>query len=121
MEIVLIVLAGICAGISSGLFGIGGGVIVVPALIYILKFPVHQAIGTSLAALLFPIGAAAAITYFRAGNVDIRAALIIAVTMFAGAWIGSMIALRLDSNSLRSLLGIFLIGLGIYTLLGNKS
>ncbi|SFN24651.1 hypothetical protein SAMN05660284_01006 [Formivibrio citricus] len=120
MEIILLVLIGLSAGIASGLFGIGGGVIIVPALLYLLKFPVHRAIGTSLAALLLPIGAAAAFTYFRAGHVDIRAAIIIALTLFAGAWGGAMIATRLDSSTLRILMGLFLIALGVYTLLSHK-
>ncbi len=120
MEIGLLILIGFGAGIASGLFGIGGGVIIVPALLYLMKFPVHRAVGTSLAVFLFPIGAAAVFTYFRAGHVDIKAAAIIAAMLFAGAWLGAMIATRMDSHTLRIMLGMFLVALGIYTLLADK-
>lgn len=112
----LLILTGLVAGICSGLFGIGGGVLIVPALVYLLKFPIHSAIGTSLAVLLPPIGAAAVVAYYRAGNVDLRAALLIAAMVFVGAWLGALFAGRLDSGTLRILFGLFLVALGIYTL-----
>lgn len=112
----LLILTGLVAGVCSGLFGIGGGVLIVPALVYLLKFPIHSAIGTSLAVLLPPIGAAAVFAYYRAGNVDLRAAVLIAAMVFVGAWFGALLAGRLDSGTLRVLFGLFLIALGIYTL-----
>src|SRR5471032_2749474 len=95
---IILILVGLAAGISSGLFGIGGGVLIVPALVFLLKFPIHRAIGTSLAILLPPIGAAAVFAYYRAGNVDTKAAAIIAVTVFIGAWLGAQMAERLDAQ-----------------------
>lgn len=112
----LLILTGLVAGVCSGLFGIGGGVLIVPALVYLLKFPIHSAIGTSLAVLLPPIGAAAVFAYYRAGHVDLRAAVLIAAMVFVGAWLGALLAGRLDSGTLRVLFGLFLIALGIYTL-----
>jgi len=78
---------GILGGIASGLFGVGGGIVVVPALIYWAGFTQHKATGTSLAVLLPPIGLAATVEYYRHGNVDVPAAVILAATMFLGAWV----------------------------------
>ena len=111
---------GLAAGMSSGLFGIGGGVLIVPALMYLLDFPVHRAIGTSLAVLLPPIGAAAVLAYYRAGNIDWKAALILATTVFVGAWLGALVANNLDQKVLKNLFGVFLLGLGCYTLFFSK-
>ena len=117
----LLILIGLAAGICSGVFGIGGGVLIVPALVFLMKFPIHRAIGTSLAILLPPIGAAAVFAYYRAGNIDIKAALIIAVTVFVGAGLGGLLANRLDDSSMRTLFGIFLLVLGGYTLFSGKA
>ncbi len=116
-----LILIGLAAGISSGLFGIGGGVLIVPALVFLMKFPIHRAIGTSLAILLPPVGAAAVWAYYRNGNVDMKAALLIAVMLLAGAWLGAQLASRLDGHSMRILFGVFLIGLGCYTLLSSRT
>ena len=114
----LFVLIGAVGGIASGLFGVGGGVVVVPALIYWAGFSQHQATGTSLAVLLPPIGLAATVEYYRHGNVDIRAAMILAATMFVGAWVGAYLANQMKGPQLRLLLGVFLTGLGSYLVFG---
>lgn len=108
-----IVIGGL-GGVASGLFGIGGGIVIVPALIYWAGFTPHKAIGTSLAVLLPPIGLAAAIEYYRHGNVNIRAAAILAVTMILGAWGGAYLSNRLSGPYLRLLFGLFVFALGIY-------
>ena len=77
--IVLIAIIGLTGGVLSGLFGIGGGLVIVPALILIAGFPIATAAGTSLAALLLPVGLFGAIEYYRAGNVNVQAAAVIAV------------------------------------------
>lgn len=120
MRFVLLILIGMGAGLSSGLFGIGGGVMIVPGLVYLLDFPMQRAIGTSLAVLLPPIGAAAVFAYYRAGQIDWPAAAILAGTVFIGAWLGAMVATNLDENWLRILFGIFLLCLGIYTLFFSR-
>jgi len=109
---------GLAGGITAGLFGIGGGVIIVPMLIYWAGFSYHRATGTSLAILLPPIGLAAAIEYYRNGNVDLRAAAIVAGTMFAGLWIGAYIANRINGPCLRLMFGIFVVALGVYLIYG---
>jgi uncharacterized membrane protein YfcA len=116
MRMAILVLIGLGAGMSSGLFGIGGGVLIVPALVYLLDFPLHRAVGTSLAVLLPPIGAAAVYAYYRAGHIDWPAAIVLAATVFFGAWMGAMLATHLDEYWLRNLFGAFLIALGCYTL-----
>src|SRR5260221_12114120 len=109
---------GILGGIASGLFGVGGGIVVVPALIYWAGFTQHKATGTSLAVLLPPIGLAATIEYYRHGNVDIPAAAILAATMFLGAWMGAAIANRIEGPQLRLAFGVFILGLGVYLIYG---
>lgn len=109
---------GILGGVASGLFGVGGGIVVVPALIYWAGFSQHKATGTSLAVLLPPIGLAATIEYYRHGNVDIPAAVILAVTMFLGAWVGAALANRIAGPHLRLAFGVFIFGLGIYLIYG---
>jgi uncharacterized protein len=112
------VVIGLLGGFASGLFGVGGGIVIVPALIYWAGFTQHKATGTSLAVLLPPIGLAATIEYYRHGNVDIRAALILASAMMIGAWAGAYFANRLEGPHLRLAFGVFVFGLGIYLIYG---
>jgi uncharacterized membrane protein YfcA len=109
-----LVIIGIFGGIIAGLFGIGGGIIIVPALVYFAGFSQHNAVGTSLAVLLPPIGLAAVIEYYRHGNVDVRSAIILAATMFVGAWFGAHLANRLTGPHLRLIFGLFVFSVGIY-------
>ena len=112
------VLIGALGGIASGLFGVGGGIVIVPALIYWAGFSQHRATGTSLAVLLPPIGLAAAIEYYRHGNVDVRAAILLAASMFVGAWVGAYFANQMKGPHLRLLFGVFISALGIYLVHG---
>lgn len=114
----IFVLIGALGGVASGLFGVGGGVVIVPALIYWAGFSQHRATGTSLAVLLPPIGLAATVEYYRQGNVDLRAAMILAATMFLGAWLGAYLANQMKGPHLRLLFGVFLTGLGFYLVFG---
>ena len=109
---------GLLGGVSAGLFGIGGGIVVVPALIFWAGFSQQNAVGTSVAILLPPIGLAAAIEYYRHGNVDVRAAIIIALMMFVGAWGGAFIANRVSDAMMRLVFALFVCGLGSYLLVG---
>ncbi len=109
---------GLLGGVAAGLFGVGGGIVVVPALIYWAGFSQHRATGTSLAVLLLPIGLAAALEYYRHGNVDVRAAALLAVSMFVGAWFGAQIANQMKGPHLRLAFGIFVCGLGVYLIHG---
>lgn len=114
----LFVIIGLLGGVAAGLFGVGGGIVIVPALIYWAGFSQHMATGTSLAVLLPPIGLAAALEYYRHGNVDVRAAIILAATMFIGAWIGAYFANHIEGPQLRLMFGLFVCGLGAYLVYG---
>jgi len=114
----LLIAIGLAAGILSGVFGIGGGIIIVPALIYLARFTQHQATGTSLAVLLPPIGIAAAAEYWRNGNVNVRAAVIIALSMLVGGWFGAVFANRIAGPYLRLAFGVFVVSLGVYLMYG---
>lgn len=112
------VLTGTAAGVLSGIFGIGGGVVIVPALIYLAGFTQARATGTSLAVLLPPIGLAAVWEYFNHRNVDLPAAAIIAVTVFVGGWLGALIGNHASGPYLRLAFGIFVVALGIALVFG---
>ena len=114
----MFVLIGAFGGVASGLFGIGGGVVIVPALIYWAGFSQHKATGTSIAVLLPPIGLAATIEYYRNGNVDLQAAMILAATMLLGAWGGAFLANQMKGPHLRFIFGIFVTSLGVYLVYG---
>jgi uncharacterized protein len=115
---VLYIAIGLAAGVLSGIFGIGGGVVIVPALIYLGGFTQHRATGTSLAVLLPPIGIGAMWEYYRHDNVNVQAAMIIAVAVFAGGWLGAIVANRVSGPYLRLAFSVFVISLGFYLLFG---
>jgi uncharacterized membrane protein YfcA len=99
---------GLAAGILSGLFGIGGGILIVPALIFFAKFPTKVALGTSLGALLLPVGLLGAYTYYKTGNLEIRASLLIALGLFFGAWGGARLAQVLPAATLQRMFAVFI-------------
>ena len=105
----LLILIGIGAGILSGLFGIGGGIVIVPALIYLAKFPMKVATGTSLAVFLMPVGILGAMTYYRAGNMNIRATLWVALGLFMGAWFGARLAQMMTPVQLKRAFAVLLL------------
>nr|WP_321270036.1 sulfite exporter TauE/SafE family protein [uncultured Tolumonas sp.] len=111
-----LIMIGLSAGLLSGIFGIGGGILIVPALMYLLGFSQKLATGTSLAILLPPVGIAAVWEYYKHGNVDLRAALIIALMVLVGSWLGARIATQLDAKILKTLFGVFLVILGGYVI-----
>lgn len=101
---------GLLAGILSGLFGIGGGVVIVPALMILAKFPAVKATGTSLGALMLPVGAfIGALTYYRNDNLDVRVSILIAVGMIVGAFLGSQLVQHLSDVQLRRAFAVFLL------------
>lgn len=108
-EVIVLALIGFIAGIASGMFGIGGGAIIVPALVILLGYSQVAANGTSLVALLLPVGIFACITYYRAGKLIPRIALACAAGLVLGFWFGARIALGLDARLLEVLYGLFLL------------
>ncbi|MBI5930872.1 MAG: sulfite exporter TauE/SafE family protein [Chloroflexi bacterium] len=111
-DFVLLLILGLVAGLLSGMFGIGGGIVIVPALITFLAFsPVH-AISTSLVALLLPVGIFAVMAYHRAGHFNWRASGLLALGIASTVWIGARLALSLPSDTLKQIYGVFLIVMG---------
>ena len=107
--IVILVMIGLMAGVFGGMFGVGGAIIMIPALVYFLGVDQHTAQGTSVAIMLPPIGLFAAYNYYKAGQVNIWYAVIIAVTFLVGGYFGSKIALALPENMMKKIFGILLI------------
>ncbi len=118
MDSTLLVVIGLAAGVLAGLFGIGGGVIIVPALVYVARLPLHTAIGTSLGALLLPVGALGAWSYYRGGHLQWRASLWIAVGLLFGAWMGAQLAQTMGDTSLRRMFAVLLVGVAVKMWMG---
>jgi uncharacterized membrane protein YfcA len=108
-EIIILLLIGMAAGLMSGLLGVGGGIIIIPSLVMILSFSQIKAQGTSLGLLLPPIGLFAVINYYKAGNVDIKAAGIMCLTFIAGSYISSKYAVQLPETVLKKTFAVFLL------------
>lgn len=100
---------GLVAGVFAGMFGIGGGLIIVPALLLIMKMQPLEALGTSLAALIPPVGLLGAFEYQRAGHINIKFALLIAAGIFVGAYFGARIVIGLPPQLIKRLYGVFLL------------
>jgi len=107
--IIILIMIGLMAGVFGGMFGVGGAIIMVPALVYFLGVDQHTAQGTSVAIMLPPIGLFAAYNYYKAGQVNIWYAVIIAVAFLAGGYFGSKIALALPENLMKKIFGILLL------------
>ena len=106
MQIIVFVLLGVTAGIFSGVLGIGGGIIIVPALALLFGMSQHQAQGTTLALMVPPIGLLAAMVYYKQGNVDLKAAAFICAGFFIGGLIGARAAAHIDDALLSKVFGI---------------
>jgi len=103
------VLLGLVAGFLSGVIGIGGGVIIVPALVFLFSFTQHQAQGTTLALLVPPIGILAAWTYYKQGHVNLEAAALICLGFVAGGLLGARLATALSDVTLGRIFGVVLL------------
>jgi uncharacterized membrane protein YfcA len=106
--IALLVIVGLAAGMLSGLVGLGGGVIIVPALVFLLGFNQHQAQGTSLGILLLPAGIFAVMNYYRRGFIDVKVVMLLFVGFLVGGYLGSKLSLNLSEATLKK---VFAIGL----------
>jgi uncharacterized membrane protein YfcA len=117
--IFLYLLLGLVVGVLSGIVGIGGGIVIVPALVYLFHMSQHKAQGTSLGALLAPIGALAFWEYYKAGNADIKVAIFIGLGFLAGGYFGGLWAQRLPEIALQRIFGALLVIVGIKLLFGR--
>jgi uncharacterized membrane protein YfcA len=106
--IIILVLIGISAGILSGFVGIGGGIVIVPALIYFLNFTQHEAQGTSLFVLVLPVVFLAMMNYWKTDNVNWKFGLVIASTFIIGGFVGSKLALKLSPGLVKLIFGIIM-------------
>ena len=106
---ILYILIGLGGGVLAGMFGIGGGVVVVPALLLLAKMSPLSATGTSLGALVLPVGVLGAMAYYRDGHLDLRAAVLIALGLFAGTWFGARLAMLLPAEQLKRAFAVFLV------------
>ncbi|HMC62883.1 MAG TPA: TSUP family transporter [Candidatus Solibacter sp.] len=118
-QTVMLVFLGLVAGVLSGLIGIGGGVVVVPALVFMFGFSQHRAEGTTLALLVPPIGLLAVLPFFRQGYVDIRAAAFICVGFLFGGLIGGHLATALSNIALQRIFGVALLIIGARMLIAR--
>jgi len=109
MHIITVLTLGLTAGVLVGLLGIGGGVVLVPAMVFLLGYDQHLAQGTSLFILLPPIGLGALREYWRNGEVDLRAGICCAIGFLLGGYGGGVVAVPLPSRDLRGIFGVFLI------------
>ncbi len=106
--IVTILIIGLCAGVLSGMVGVGGGLIIVPALVFFLGMSQHSAQGTSLGLLLLPAGILAVMNYYKAGHVDLKVVGLLALGFIAGSYFGSKWSLALPQETVRKIFAIFL-------------
>ncbi|MDE1890059.1 MAG: sulfite exporter TauE/SafE family protein [Planctomycetota bacterium] len=109
MNIFLYLLLGLVAGILSGLIGVGGGVIIIPALVFLFGLSQHQAQGTTLALMVPPIGLLAAWTYYKQGFVDLKIAIFICMGFFLGGLLGAKLATGMSNAALEKVFGIVLL------------
>ncbi|MBP2653763.1 MAG: putative permease [Firmicutes bacterium] len=119
MELILYALVGVVAGLLSGFFGIGGGIIIVPALIYLCGFSQLKAQGTSLAVMLPPVGMLAFWQYYKNGNVDIKAGIVICITLLIGGMFGGKIAQIVPADILKKAFAIFLMFISVKMLISK--
>ncbi len=108
-HLIILILVGILSGLLAGVFGVGGAIIVIPALVFILGFSQHDAQGTSLAFMLPPVGILATWNYWKAGHVNWKIALILSLTFVVGSYLGSHFSINLSDKLLRRLFGVLMI------------
>jgi uncharacterized membrane protein YfcA len=117
--LLILIAIGVFAGMLSGFVGVGGGIIIVPALMWALGFTQHQATGTSLAVLLLPVGILAVWNFHKAGSLDWRAALIISATFVVGAYFGSKLSLSVKPEMVKKVFGGLMIIAAIKLIFGK--
>jgi hypothetical protein len=119
--VLIIVLIGLAAGMLGGMVGVGGGIIIVPALIYFLGFSQFKAQGTSLALIMFPVGILGVIHYYKLGHVDFRVVGILAMGFLVGSYFGSKFTLSLPQEQVKKIFAVLLIIIAVKMLFLDKS
>jgi uncharacterized membrane protein YfcA len=118
-QISILLLIGICAGFLSGMVGIGGGIIIVPMLVYFLGFEQHTAQGTALFMFLFPIGILGVMNYYNKGFVDMKTAAFICSTFIIGSYFGSKLAISIDKATVTKVFGIIFLIISLKMIFGK--
>lgn len=119
-QTITIALIGIVAGLLGGVLGLGGAIIIIPALVMLLGFSQQMAQGTTMLMLVMPVGALAAWQYYRAGNVDVRTALILGVAFFVSGFIGAKLANHIPQEGLKKGFAVLLIVIAVKMLVFEK-
>lgn len=118
--ILILLLVGLAAGMLSGMVGVGGGIIIVPCLVYFLGFSQKMAQGTSLGLLLLPVGILGAMQFYKSGFIDVRVVLIIAVAFIAGSYFGSRWALSMPQDTIKKIFAVMMLIIAIKMLFIDK-
>ena len=118
-DIIILIAIGISAGLIAGGLGVGGGIVLVPALVYFFKLSQHEAQGTSLGVLLFPVMALAVWNYHKNGYVNFRYVFIILIAFVLGSYIGSAVTVNMSTSSLKKIFGILMLIAGFKMIFGK--
>lgn len=118
--LIILIIIGIAAGMLGGMVGVGGGIIIVPALVFFLGFSQKMAQGTSLGILLLPVGILGVIQYYKEGYVDMRVVLLISAGFFLGSLLGSKLALSLSQETVKKIFAILLLIIAVKMLFFDK-
>jgi uncharacterized membrane protein YfcA len=112
-QLLILIVVGILSGMLAGVFGVGGAIIVIPALVFILGLSQHDAQGTSLAFMLPPVGILATWNYWKAGHVNWKMALVLSLTFVVGAYLGSHFSINISDKTLRRMFGVLMLIIAI--------
>jgi len=112
-QLLILIVVGILSGMLAGIFGVGGAIIVIPALVFILGLSQHDAQGTSLAFMLPPVGILATWNYWKAGHVNWKMALVLSLTFVVGAYLGSHFSINISDKLLRRMFGVLMLVIAV--------
>jgi hypothetical protein len=118
--ILILILIGIAAGMLSGLVGVGGGIIIVPSLVYFIGFSQKTAQGTSLGLILLPVGILAVLQYYKQGHMDAKVVALLAIGFIAGSYFGSKIALSLPQDTIKKFFAVMMVLVAVKMLFFDK-
>ena len=118
-QLLFLVITGLLAGFIGGALGVGGGIIIVPSLIFVFGMTQHQAQGTSLAVLLMPVGLFAVMNYHKKGFVNYKFALVLIIAFLLGSYLGSLMSIHLPAKTLKKMFGVLMLVAGIKMMIGK--
>lgn len=119
--VLLVILIGVIAGTLSGLVGIGGGIVIVPALVYLLGFSQKTAQGTSLGLILLPVGILGVMQYYKQGHIDLNVVWMLAIGFVIGGWLGGKIAVNLPQETVKKIFAVLMIIIALKMLFIDKA